>query len=504
MGALVANVLSPVVSGGHAASKLPMDDQLNRNPGKYDGVITHGDPCGWNVDLESSSMERVDLDERDIRYALSGDTHLAYTIFGQGDVDLVWSSPGISNVEMWSEYGALRSMAERLAAFSRFITFDQRGAGLSDPVPPQALPTLEERGDDILAVMNAAGSERAALVAQGHNGPQCMLLAATYPERVSALILYGTYARWLRADDYPAGMPPEVADPFRRWVSEVWGTGRTIDGFLPSASQDETLVREWARVERTGASKAAIDALLGMWMQTDVRDILSSIRVPTLIIHRMDDIQFRVGHGRYLAEHIPGAKYLESPGDAHLWMGEDLNIFPGEIEEFVTGGRAAPPPDRVLATVLFTDIVGSTSMASDLGDRAWRELLDRHDRTVQRQLDKFGGRSFKNTGDGVAAVFDGPARAVTCACAIRDVLRPMGIEIRAGLHTGEVELRGRDVSGMAVHIAARVAQVAQAGEAFVSSTVRDLVIGSGLKFDDHGAHRLKGVPDQWRLLKVVA
>lgn len=449
-------------------------------------------------------MDHVRLEDREIRYTKSGDSYLAYTVFGQGPVDLVWSSPGISNVEMWTEYRVLREMAERLASFSRFITFDQRGAGLSDPVPPQSLPTLEERGDDISAVMDAVGSERAALVAQGHNGAQCMLFAATYPDRLSALILYDTYARWTRDVDYPAGMPAEVLDPFREWVTEVWGTGRTIDGFLPSLADDEDLQREWARVERTGASKAAIDALLKMWMQTDVRDILPSIKVPTLVIHRSEDLQFRVGHGRYLAEHIPQAKYIEAPGSAHLWVGEDLDIFPGEIEEFVTGGRAAAPPDRVLATVMFTDMVDSTSKASQIGDRAWRDLLNRHDAAVERQLTRYGGRAFKHTGDGVAATFDGPARAIMCACAIRDALRAMGIEIRAGLHTGEIELRGGDVSGVAVHIAARVAQVADAGEVIVSSTVKDLVIGSGLTFQDHGVRELKGVPDEWRLLRVVA
>lgn len=449
-------------------------------------------------------MDRSRLEGREIRYAKSGDTHLAYTVFGDGPVDLVWSSPGISNVEMWTEYGILWEMVEPLASFSRFITFDQRGAGLSDPVPPQSLPTLEERGDDIRAVMDAVGSERAAIVGQGHNGPQCMLFAATHPERVSSLILYDTYARWLRAPDYPVGMPEEIMDAFRAWVTEVWGTGRTIEGFLPNRSHDPGLQAEWARAERTGASKAAIDALLKMWMQTDVRDILASIQVPTLIIHRVEDLQFRVGHGRFLAEHIPDAKYVEAPGSAHLWVGEDLEIFPGEIEEFVTGKRASVAPDRVLSTVLFTDIVGSTTRATEIGDRAWRDLLDKHDAAVERQLLRYGGRAFKHTGDGFAARFDGPARAITCACAIRDSLRAMGLEIRAGLHTGEIELRGDDVSGVAVHIAARVAQRADAGEVHVSSIVKDLVIGSGLSFDNFGTHELKGLPGSWQLFRVIA
>lgn len=249
---------------------------------------------------------------------------------------------------------------------------------------------------------------------------------------------------------------------------------------------------------------AAIDALMKMWTETDVRDILPSIRVPTLVLHRTDDMQFRVGHGRYLAEHIPGAKYLESPGSDHVWVGEDLEVFPGEIEEFVTGKRGVVISDRVLATVMFTDIVDSTIRASEIGDRAWRDLLDRHDDAVRRQLARYGGHSFKHTGDGIAATFDGPARAITCACAIRDALRGLGLEIRAGLHTGEIERRGNDISGISVHIAARVAQLGSAGEVIVSSTVKDLVVGSGIRFESRGTHALKGVEDQWRLLSVVA
>ena len=443
------------------------------------------------------------LEDRVVQYATSGDAHLAYMTVGDGPVDLVWSSPGISNVEFWDVPG-VSEVGERLAAFSRFITYDQRGAGLSDPVPLHALPTLEERVDDIRAVLDAAGSERAAIVGQGHGGPACILFAGTYPDRVSSLVLYDTYARWIRDHDYPVGMPIAATKRYREFVRSVWGKGGSIDGFIPSLAQDEEVRRRWARVERMGASMAAIDALMAMWTETDVRDILPSIRVPTLVIHRTDDVQFRVGHGRYLAENIPGAKYLEFPGSDHFWVGEDLDLIPGEIEEFVTGRRSEVSGDRVLATVMFTDIVNSTARASELGDRSWRLLLDRHDDIVGRQLERHRGSAVTHTGDGVMATFDGPGRAITCACAIRDAVRGLGLEVRAGLHTGEIERRGDNVSGVGVHIAARVASLAGPGEVLVSSTVKDLVVGSGIAFEDRGTHALKGVSDEWRLHIVMA
>lgn len=443
------------------------------------------------------------LEDRVVRYAVSGDTHLAFMTAGKGPVDLVWSSPGISNVESW-DMPFMREHGERLAAFSRLISFDYRGAGLSDPVPLNALPTLEERADEFRAVLDAAGSERAAIVGQGHGGAACMLFAGTYPDRVSSLILYDTYARWMRDDDYPAGMPAEATERYREFVRNVWGKGGSIEGFVPSRAQDEEARRDWARLERMGASMAAIDALMAMWTQTDVRDILPSIRVPTLVIHRKDDGQFRVGHGRYLAENIPGAKYVELPGRDHFWAEEGHDPVAGEIEEFVTGRRSEVMADRVLATVMFTDIVDSTAKASEIGDRSWRQLLDRHDDVIGRQLDRYRGAVANHTGDGMMATFDGPGRAITCACAIRDALRGLGIEVRAGLHTGEIERRGEHVSGVAVHIAARVASQAGPGEVLVSSTVRDLVVGSGIEFEDRGSHALKGVTDEWRLLSVRA
>jgi class 3 adenylate cyclase/pimeloyl-ACP methyl ester carboxylesterase len=397
----------------------------------------------------------------------------------------------------------MRDVGERLSSFSRFITFDQRGAGLSDPLPFQALPTLDERMDDVRVVLDAVGSERAVLVGQGHGGPQCMVFAATYPDRVSSLVLYDTYARWLRDEDYPAGMPADVTSAWRDLTRTRWGKGFSIEAFLPSLADDAEMRGSIARLERMGASMSQIEALLMMWTQTDVRDVLSSIKVPTLVMHREHDPQFRVGHGRYLADHIPDATYVELPGKDHFWVGEDLDLIPNTIEEFVTGRPRMMNSDRVLATVLFTDIVDSTGAAAAMGDRAWRATLDRHDATVRRQLERYRGTAVKNTGDGVVATFDGPARAVTCACAIRDAVRGLGIEIRAGMHTGEIERRGDDISGLGVHIAARVAHLASPSEVLVSSTVKDLVVGSGIAFEDHGVHTLKGVPDRWRVLRVM-
>ncbi|HEV3233769.1 MAG TPA: adenylate/guanylate cyclase domain-containing protein [Candidatus Dormibacteraeota bacterium] len=443
------------------------------------------------------------FDDRVIRYAASGDVQLAYMVQGNAPIDLIWASPGASNLESSDWASPWRDLADRFSAFSRFITFDARGAGLSDPLPPQTLPTLEERVDDVRAVLDAAESKHAVVFGQGNGGPTAILFAATYPDRVSSLVLCGTYARWLRDDDYPAGMPVDASARFREVSLEVWGTGGTAQWFMPSLVSDDDLRRSWARQERLNASPTQMAAQMSMWLATDVRAALPSISVPTLVVHRVGDSIFRVGHGRYLAEHVRGAKYLEYPGIDHFFVGSDLEVFAGDVEEFVTGKRSAVAADRVLATVMFTDIVDSTAKASEIGDSAWRRLLDRHDDAVRRQIERYRGSAFKHTGDGVAATFDGPARAITCACAIRDAVRGIGLDVRAGLHTGEIERRGGDVSGVGVHIAARVAQMAGPGEVLVSSTVKDLVVGSGIAFEDRGAHILKGVPDEWRLLSVA-
>lgn len=444
-------------------------------------------------------MGGINVDHRHVGYADSRGTNIAFIVLGDGPVDLVVCPAGTSHLD---SDNPVMPMFERLASFSRVILFDPRGCGLSDPIPTATVPTTEERVDDIRAVLDATGSERAAVLAQGHGGPAGMLLAGTNPDRISSLVLYGTYARWRRSEDYPVGMPPEVCERFEAEIRGMWGTGGTIAGFLPSLARDEKWRRSWARSERMGASPAGVAALMEMWMQTDVRDIVPAIRVPSLVMHSVGDPQFRVGHGRYLAQHIPGAKYVELPGSDHFLFGAQSDVFAGEIEEFVTGKRSEATDDRVLATVLFTDIVGSTEAAADLGDRSWRDLLDRHDDIVRRHLGRNRGEAVRYTGDGVVAIFDGPARAVRCACAIRDAIRGLGLQIRAGLHTGEIERRGDDVSGVGVHIAARVAAAAQPGEVLVSSTVKDLVVGSKINFEDRGTHSLKGIPDEWRLLAV--
>ncbi|MFY9614521.1 MAG: adenylate/guanylate cyclase domain-containing protein [Candidatus Dormiibacterota bacterium] len=439
--------------------------------------------------------------DADISYARSGELHIAYSTMGKGPVDLIAVSPGIGFLD--AQVPAVDSTFVRLAQFARVIQYNQRGGGLSDPVPKVELPTMDERIDDIRVVLDACGSERTALLGLGHGGPTAMFFAATYPERVSSLVLLGTYARWQRAEDYPPGMPSSASAGFKEVTLGMWGTGGSIVGFIPSLAEDPTSRKQWARLERMGASPGQLIKMLDMWLDTDVRDILPAVRCPTLVLHQSGDAQFRVDHGRYLAANIAGAKYVELPGRDHIPQGEDLAQFAGEVEQFITGRRSEAAADRVLATVMFTDIVGSTAKATAVGDRAWRDLLDRHDETVRQQLERYRGHIVKHTGDGVAATFDGPARAITCAGAIRGSVRLLGLEVRAGLHTGEIERRGDDVSGVGVHIAARVAQLAQPGEVLVSSTVKDLVVGSGIAFEDRGMHQLKGVPDEWRLLSVV-
>jgi class 3 adenylate cyclase len=385
----------------------------------------------------------------------------------------------------------------RLAAFSRLILFDKRGTGLSDRVA--GIATLEERMDDVRAVMDAAGSERAALFGISEGGPMSLLFAATYPQRARALVVYGAYARpsTLLTDD--------IFNQRIALIDRAWGSGEYIGGLLiPSGISDEAKGAV-ARFERQSASPSAVIAILRMNREVDVRHVLPAIRVPTLIMHRAADSAQPVQNGRYLADNIPGAKFLELPGENHipLFEPEITDRILGEVEEFLTGSRSEGEVDRVLATVLFTDIVDSTKRAAALGDRQWGVLLERHDNTVRQQLARFRGQEVKNLGDGFMATFDGPARAVRCATSISDSMRPFGIAVRSGLHTGEIELKRGDVAGIAVHIAARVAAEAKAGETVVSRTVRDLVAGSGLRFGDRGLHSLRGLPEQVHLYTVL-
>ena len=436
------------------------------------------------------------------RYARSGGLHIAYQVTGSGDSDIVLVPGFISHLEWQWEERLYRDFMERLGSFARVIRFDKRNMGLSDRVG-DGVPPLEERMDDVRAVMDAAGSRRAALIAISEGGGLSVLYATTYPERVAALVLVGAAARMTPAPDYPYGQTPEAAEALIAAMDRDWGTGVLLPFFNPSGASDPVIRDWWSRFERLAASPAAVIAAMRIGLEVDTRALLPLLRVPTLVIHRVGDRVVEVGHGRHLAEHIPGARYAELPGDDHWpWHGDAESVL-GEIEEFLTGVRREREPDRVLATVLFTDIVASTERAAAVGDRKWRTLLDEHDRIVRRELARFRGREVNTTGDGFLALFDGPARAIRCAAAIRDGLRPVGLEVRSGLHTGEVEARDSDVGGIAVHIGARVAAAAGPSEVVVSSTVKDIVAGAGIAFADRGTHSLKGVPGEWRLFSVT-
>jgi pimeloyl-ACP methyl ester carboxylesterase len=432
----------------------------------------------------------------DTRYAKSGDVHIAYQVFGEGPINLVLASPFVSNVEHWWDEPDIARWLLRLASFARVVMLDKRGTGMSDRVAE--LPGLDQRIDDLRAVMDAADMDQAALLGISEGGPLTALFAATYPNRCRALVLYGSFAR------FSSWFPTEEAlAAFFGYADQSWGTGGSLPHFAPSRANDPAFQRWWGRFERLGASPAAASALMRMNSQIDIAGILPTIRVPTLVIHRTEDVTINVEGGRYLAEHIPGARYIELPGKDHIpFVGDNAMEIADAIEEFLTGSRAPVPVDRVLATVLFTDIVGSTEKAAALGDRRWRDLLDSHHGTIRRNLVRFRGHEVKTTGDGILATFDGPARGVRCACAITDEIRPLGIDVRAGLHTGECEMIGEDVGGIAVHIGARVAALAGAGEVLVSGTVKDLVAGSGLCFGDRGSQSLKGVPGEWRIFAV--
>jgi class 3 adenylate cyclase len=368
------------------------------------------------------------------------------------------------------------------------------------------VPTLEERMDDVRAVMDAVGSQRAAIFGHSEGGPMSMLFAATYPERTSQLVLYGTMAKFTRAPDYPWGVPPESYDQLVSGLTAVWGSvdSPTPMIFAPSVAADAGF-REWAaRYERQGASPGAFAALMRMNAEIDVRHVLASIHVPTLVLHRTGDAAVPVEQGRYVAARIDGARFVELEGCDHFMSVGNADKLLDEVEDFLTGVRGGAEPDRVLATVLFADIVESTAQAAALGDMRWRALLDRHDAVAHEVIERYRGRLVKSTGDGFLATFDGPARAIRSACAVRDAVRPLGLRIRAGLHTGECELRGGDLAGIAVHIGSRVAAAAGPDEIFVSSTVKDLVAGASLRFADRGTRELKGVPGEWRLYAVDA
>ena len=438
------------------------------------------------------------------RYAQAPDgVSIAYQVLGDGPRDLVWVPGWVSHLEAAWEEPTLARFFERLASFSRLILFDKRGTGMSDRGSVSELPTLETRMSDVLAVCDAVGSDRAALLGVSEGAPMCALFAATYPGRTTAIILFGGYARRLEAPDYPIGSSLEAREAFHEEIARDWGGPVGLDIRAPSRIHDERFRANWARYLRMGASPAAVLALTRMNAEIDVRPILESIRVPTLVVHRSGDRTIPVEAGRYLAEHIPKASLVEVPGDDHLpWIGDPDRVL-GEIEEFLTGVRHQAEPDRVLATVLFTDIVGSTKRAAELGDKAWGELLHAHHAVVREQLARYGGHEMGTAGDGFLATFDGPARAARCGLAIASAVRQLGLEIRAGLHTGEVEQTpDGGIRGLAVHIGARIGALAKPGEVLASRTVKDLVVGSGLVFEDRGAATLRGVPDEWQLYAV--
>ena len=431
------------------------------------------------------------------RYAKSGDVHIAYQAVGGGPVDLVLVQGWVTNVELWWEDPSWSAFYERLASFSRLIVFDKRGTGLSDRVSVHEMPTLEERMDDVRAVMDAVGSESAFVLGISEGGPMSLLFAASHPERARGLVLYGSFPRITSGDDYPWGVAPDRVEPLIEVAERTWGEG-TFSGGLLAPSQLPERLPYFARLEREGASPGALVALIRMLVEIDVRGVLPSVVVPTLIIHRDQDAIAPIEGARYMAAQIPAARLVELTGE-HSPLTGDTDAILGEIEEFVTGRRQQRAPDRRLATVMFTDIVDSTARASELGDRRWTALLENHYQRVRQQLPRFGGQEVDTIGDGFLATFDGPARAIRCALATIDANREIGLTVRAGLHTGECEHRGSDVSGIAVHIGARVAALAEPGEVLVSRTVKDLVAGSGLHFVNRGSHTLKGVPDEWHL-----
>ena len=438
------------------------------------------------------------------RYARRGDLHLAYQVLGQGPLDLLLVDQWFSHMEAQWDVEPMATFRERLANFGRLIMFDKRGTGLSDPVPTTALPTIDEWMDDVSVVLDEVGSDRAALITNIGGGLMAMAYAAAHPERVSHLVLVDCFARFLQAPDFPIGAPPEAIGPALVQADEGTGRGIMIDLFAPSLAGDARLRQTWSRYERQAASPGSTVAIVRLLYETDLRPLLPAIRVPTLVIHRTQATGFAVEHGRFLASHIPGARLVEIPGvDNLIWAG-DQDAIVAEIQDFLTGVRPLPDPHRVLATILFTDIVGSTHLAAELGDAAWRRLLSDHHRTAREVLARYGGREVKTTGDGIVATFDAPLRGIRCALVLRDALQDLGLGIRAGLHVGEIEVQSDDIAGLAVHIAARIEALATTGEVLVSRTLPDLVVGSGLRFVDRGSHPLKGVPGEWQVFAVEA
>lgn len=437
------------------------------------------------------------------RYTRSGDIHIAYQVVGDGPMDLVYVPGWVSNVELcWDDPDYARFL-NRLASFSRLIMFDKRGTGLSDRVPNNQLPTLEERADDLRVVMDAAGSEQAALFGVSEGGNLCAFVAATYPERTTALIMAATFAKRVWSADYPWAPRPEQRKGEVAQVERDWGKAMDLERYAPSrAKTDPDFVARMTTYFRRSASPGAAAALLQMNTQIDISGILSAISVPTLILQREADRDVNVEEARWIASRIEGAKLKVMPGDDHFpWLG-DQDLLTAHIQEFLTGEMPVHAPSRVLATILITDIVGSTETARQMGDTAWKELLNAHDAMCRRVVGSFAGSHLKSTGDGILATFDGPGRGIACARRIVAEAEAMGIGVRAGLHTGECELRGEEISGVAVHLSARISALAERSEILVSRTVRDLVAGSDVSLEPRGAFRFKGFDEEWPVFAV--
>jgi pimeloyl-ACP methyl ester carboxylesterase len=460
------------------------------------------EPARFDLTGFSDEILRRMVRQPETRYAQGPEGNIAYQVVGDGQMDLVIVPGWLSHVDLvWADPGWVTFIGE-LASFARVILYDKRGTGLSDPV--DGVPTLESRADDLRAVMDETGSQRAALFGYSAGGPISILFAATYPERVQALVLFGSYADGSCVDDGSPGRSKWIALMDKVGASvDHWGEGRSVDWAAPSVSGSALYRRAVGAFERAGMSphmaRLTFEAVL---TQENVRDILGSVRIPTLVLHRKDEA-IPVEYARETAAKIPTARLVELDGIDHWPSVGDIEAITGEVEQFLTGQRHEHVADRVLATVMFTDIVDSTRRAAELGDRRWRELLQRHDEITRAEIARFQGREVKHTGDGFLATFDGPTRAVRCATTLTERMPELGIDVRGGLHTGECELRGDDIGGIAVHIGARVAALAQPREVLVSSTVKDLVNGSGITFQDRGAHALKGVPGEWKLFAPI-
>ncbi len=437
------------------------------------------------------------------RYAKKDGVHIAYQVVGEGDLDLLLVSSWFSHVEARWEIPGFAHYLRRLCSFSRLISFDKHGMGLSDPIPLDRLPPLEEWMDDVRAVLDAVGCQRVAVMGGGEGSLMAALFAATYPERVSALVLANATARLAWASDHPWGLTTGAVDAQIGLVEQTWGTGQVYAALNPSVANDANALEGWGRFFRSAASPAVAAAVTRMLFALDIREILPAISAPTLVVHRRENPLVPPEAGRDVALRIPGAKFVEVPGQDYGFAVGDVDVVIDEVEEFLTGSSPRPAGDRVLSTILFTDIVGSTLRAVEVGDERWRELLEAHEALAEREVKNFGGVVADFAGDGLLASFDGPARAVRCAFALRHDLQKLGLDIRAGLHTGEVERRGERVAGIGVHIASRIVSLAEPGEVLVSRTVRDLVPGSGLQFIDRGTHALKGIPDEWQVLAAT-